>query len=343
MERSLLPLAMTMGDPAGVGPQITWQAWERLRERANAPRFFVIGDADVFSGAAKKLDITARIVSISEPAEAIGAFRHGMPLFHIPCEGQVEPGQANAAHAGAILKSIQTAVDHTLSGKAGGVVTNPISKKSLYDAGFAHPGHTEFLAQLCTKPGHPMPRPVMMLHGGGLRVALVTIHAPLKEAIDSLSVEAIVSVGKVLDFALRRDFGMPTPRIALAGLNPHAGEEGALGSEEIDIINPAAALLRRDGVDCSDALPPDTVFHLAKEGQFDAVIALYHDQGLIPVKTLDLWGGVNVTLGLPIIRTSPDHGVGYPAARTGQVRCDSLVSAVELAARCVDRRFAHTG
>ena len=232
----------------------------------------------------------------------------------------------------AIIAAIETGVSLCLAGKASALVTNPINKALLYGAGFRHPGHTEFIADLCAGATGETLRPVMMLTGGGLRVALATIHQPLASVPGTLSTQALVDLGEIVHRALVRDFGIAQPRIAFTGLNPHAGEGGAIGREEIDIINPAAGYLRGQGIDMSDARSADTVFAEALGGAFDAVIAMTHDQGLIPVKTLDMWGGVNMTLGLPIVRTSPDHGTGYDAAAVGHPRADSLIAAIRSAA-----------
>jgi 4-hydroxythreonine-4-phosphate dehydrogenase len=221
-----------------------------------------------------------------------------------------------------------------------GVVTAPIAKASLYAAGFKFPGHTEFLGELTAAERFDGARgPVMMLIAGDLRVALVTVHTPLAKVSASLNVEAIVNVGKVTADALRRDFGIQRPRLAVAGLNPHAGEGGAIGREEIDIVAPAVAALRDLGIEASGPYPSDTLFPEAMRATYDAAICLYHDQALIPVKMLDFWGGVNVTLGLPIVRTSPDHGVGFDIAGRGVARADSLIAAVRLAAEIAARRL----
>lgn len=324
MAAPILPLAVTMGDPAGVGPSITWQAYQHTLKTGGRP-FYVIAPPDVLARAhgAGKLEI------IPETGNALTTFAHALPV--LPIEGvAVTPGKPDPAAAPAIIESIRLAVEHTRAGKAAAVVTNPIAKALLYRAGFRHPGHTEYLAELAADGG-AAPRPVMMLAGGGLRVALVTIHQPLASVIPALSRDLIAETGRIVGNALKRDFGIATPRIGLCGVNPHAGEDGEIGREEIDIINPAAAMLRSEGFDVSDARPGDTIFHEARDGRWDAVIAMYHDQGLIPVKTLDMWGGVNVTLGLPFIRTSPDHGVAYDAAASGQARPDSLIAALTLA------------
>ena len=327
MTGAILPLAVTMGDPAGVGPIITWKAYEAFRGRSRP--FYAIADPRVLDAARPDSSLQYPTVLIASPDEAVATFQRGLPLAPItsplPALGEPDPESATA-----ILDSIRLAVMHVQAGQAAAVVTNPISKALLYRAGFKHPGHTEFLAELAAGGG-PVSRPVMMLSGGGLRVALATIHRPLASVPGALSIELIVEVARIVDAALKRDFGIAKPRIGLCGVNPHAGEEGEIGSEEIEIINPAAERLRASGITISDARPGDTIFHEARSGRFDAVIAMYHDQGLIPVKTLDIWGGVNVTLGLPFIRTSPDHGVAYDAAGTGKAKAESLIAALDLA------------
>ncbi|WP_084418541.1 4-hydroxythreonine-4-phosphate dehydrogenase PdxA [Henriciella litoralis] len=325
----LLPLAVTMGDPAGCGPQITSLAWQALRASDVAP-FYVIGNPSLFTGPVTK---------ISDPSEAAAAFTNSLPVLDTSTRlGPVETGTPDPKTAPAILESIELATTHALEGKAGGVVTNPISKAVLYSAGFAYPGHTEFLAALCERATGEASPPVMMLVGGGLRVSLVTIHIPLLAIPALLTEDLIRSVVETTASALQRDFGLTRPRIALTGLNPHAGESGTIGTEERDIINPAALSLRADGLDVTDARPADTVFAEMLDGRFDAVVAMTHDQGLIPVKTLDMWGGVNTTLGLPIIRTSPDHGTAYDAARDGVARPDSLIAAIRLASQMAANR-----
>lgn len=308
-----------MGDPAGVGPTLCWDVWES--RRASARSFYVVAIPDVMARASRGRPTAL----ISEPREACSAFSDSLPI--LPIDGaSVTPGWPDVAAVPAIAAAIRIGVEHAKAGHAAGVVTSPIAKSLMYRGGFRHAGHTEYLAEL-----GGISRPVMMLVGGGLRVALATIHTPLARVPTVLSTDLIVDVGRITAAALRRDFGLKAPRIGLCGLNPHAGEDGAIGREEIDVINPAAAILRAEGVDISDARPGDTIFHEHRGGQFDAVIAMYHDQGLIPVKTLDLWGGVNVTLGLPFIRTSPDHGTAYDAAAAGTARPDSMLAAFDLA------------
>lgn len=336
MTRAPLPLALTMGDPAGVGPIIAWRAF--LDRSPQTRPFFLVGGSDVMKAASPGRD--ASLVRISHPGEAREVWPSALPVLDIPCPAPA-PGHPDPATAEAIVTAIRSAVDWVQAGHAAAVVTNPISKALLYQAGFPHPGHTEYLAALAGRAG-PIPRPVMMLCGGGLKVALTTIHRPLATVSSALTPELIAEIARITDKALRRDFGLARPRIGLCGLNPHAGEDGSIGREELEVINPAAARLRSEGLDISDARPSDVIFHEAREGRFDAVLAMYHDQGLIPVKTLDLWGGVNTTLGLPFIRTSPDHGVAYDAVRAGRVRTESLIAALNLADAMAHARSVST-
>ncbi len=320
-----------MGDPAGCGPLITCDAWSALRGAPNAA-FFAIGPADAYHRVPTQV--------ISTPDDAPNVFQTALPVLELdrPARALPAPGHPAPDWADAILQSIAIAADLATAQRASGIVTNPIAKAQLYQAGFQHAGHTEYLAALCTKQAEAPLRPVMMLVGGGLRVALATIHQPLVEAARSITSDLLIEIASIVDQALRRDFGIPSPRLAFSGLNPHAGEGGALGQEEIEIINPAAQALRTSGIDIADARPGDTVFAEALSGRFDAVIAMTHDQGLIPVKTLDFWGGVNTTLGLPIVRTSPDHGTAYDAAASGNPRPDSLIAAIRLARSMADKR-----
>ncbi|MCI4645821.1 MAG: 4-hydroxythreonine-4-phosphate dehydrogenase PdxA [Hyphomonadaceae bacterium] len=328
---SPLPLALTLGDPAGCGPHIAELAWTQSVGRKGAP-FYIITPSHLLPG-------NVPVRTIKHPSETAEVFPTALPVFPLDMDLQAPPpGQPDVSTAPAIMASITTAVEHTLDGQARAVVTNPISKSLLYEAGFRFPGHTEFLAHLAERHGGGKCQPIMMLVGGGLRVALATIHMPLREAVDALSAHGLVEIGEIVAKALKQDFGLPAPKLAFTGLNPHAGEEGALGREEIEIINPAAQALRARGVEMSDARPADTVFAEALSGRFDAVIAMTHDQGLIPVKTLDMWGGVNTTLGLPFVRTSPDHGTAYEATASGQLRPDSLIAALALAARMAEAR-----
>jgi 4-hydroxythreonine-4-phosphate dehydrogenase len=311
------PLALTLGDPAGVGPEIVVKAWRALG--ASGPAFMVIGDADILAAAPGGTDVP--IARVTRPSEAASAFSVALPVLHMPLQTQVVAGRADPAHAGAVIRWIETA------------------KAPLYAAGFGFPGHTEFLAELTAAARHDGARgPVMMLCAGDLRTALVTIHTPLAKVPPALTIDAIVNVGLVTAQALARDFGIARPRLALAGLNPHAGEDGQIGREEVEVIRPAARALRDLGVDVTDPKPADSLFHADARATYDAVICMYHDQALIPVKMLDFWGGVNLTLGLPIVRASPDHGVGYDIAGRGLARADSLIAATRLAAEIAARR-----
>ena len=328
------PIAMTMGDPAGCGPQITKSAWQALKSDP-ACAFAVIAPPSAFVA-------HGPIEIISDMAEARDAFSKALPILPIDTDlPEISPGAPNQAAASAIIASVETATTLALSGAAGALVTNPINKALLYSAGFAYPGHTEFLAALCAPKGDAPTRPVMMLVGGGLRVALATIHMPLMETSQALSEDLLIEVASITHKALQSDFGITAPKLAFTGLNPHAGENGTIGHEEIEIINPAAKKLRKQGITISDARSADTVFAESLTGAYDAVIAMTHDQGLIPVKTLDFWGGVNTTLGLPIIRTSPDHGTAYEAAAKAHCRPDSLIAAIKLASQnAMNRKHA---
>jgi 4-hydroxythreonine-4-phosphate dehydrogenase len=322
------PLALTLGDPAGVGPEIVVKAWNALRGSGLA--FMAVGDFQALASAsAGGASILKRVFSASEAATA---FPNALPVLDVPLRAPVVAGQPSPAAAPAIIQWIETAVGLALSGSVSGVVTAPIAKAPLYEAGFKFPGHTEFLGELTATAGFEGARgPVMMLVAKDLRVALVTIHEPISRVAGLLKVEAIVNTGLVTVEALRRDFGIAKPRLAVAGLNPHAGESGALGREEIDIVEPAVRKLRELGVDVTGPHPADTLFPEAMRARHDAAICLYHDQALIPVKMLDFWGGVNVTLGLPIVRTSPDHGTAFDIAGRGLARADSLIAAIRLA------------
>jgi 4-hydroxythreonine-4-phosphate dehydrogenase len=328
----LPPLVLSMGDPAGVGPAITAAAWEALKDDKSLT-FYVIGAPELYRP-------FCAVAEISLPEEAAATFGSALPVLPIAYLPAITPGKPDAASAAAIISAIETGVAHVRSGQAAGLVTNPINKALLYGAGFRHPGHTEFIAELCRPKGGEPLRPVMMLTGGGLRVALATIHQSLASVPGSLTQEGLIELGTIVHAALISDFGIASPRIAFTGLNPHAGEGGALGREEIEIINPAAEILRSRNINISNARPGDTVFAEALAGAYDAVIAMTHDQGLIPVKTLDFWGGVNMTLGLPIVRTSPDHGTGYDAAAAGTARPDSLIAAIRSAVMVARNRQA---
>lgn len=329
------PLAVTLGDPAGIGPEIIVKAWWALR--ASGPEFVVIGDADELTTAFATG--SAAVERVADPLEGKALFRRALPVIVPPRHDQMLSNSPAAARAREVVRWIETAVELALSGAVGGVVTGPIAKAPLYDAGFPFPGHTEMLAALTADaPMSGLRGPVMMLAAADLRAALVTIHTPLAQAPHEITIEKVVHTARVTHEALVRDFGVESPRLVLPALNPHAGEGGAIGREEIEILAPAASLLRAEGVDISDPRPADTLFHAEARRTYDAAICLYHDQALIPVKTLDFWGGVNITLGLPIVRCSPDHGVGYDIAGKGVARADSMIAAIRQAAALCDRR-----
>ena len=274
------------------------------------------------------------VARINAPEEAGAVFAQALPILHRPLAVPVTPGKPNPAHAAAVIGAIEEAVTLAKSGRVSGVVTNPIQKASLTAAGFPHPGHTEFLGELA---GTGVP-PVMMLACPELRVVPVTVHEALGKAIARLNPELIMATTRIVDAALKRDFAIAAPRLAIAGLNPHAGEAGTMGREEIDIIAPAIAALRAEGIDARGPMPPDTMFTALARPGYDAAICLYHDQALIPIKTIDMAGGVNVTLGLSIIRTSPDHGTALDIAGKGLADPASLIAAIRLAGQLAEKR-----
>ncbi|HTW53248.1 MAG TPA: 4-hydroxythreonine-4-phosphate dehydrogenase PdxA [Stellaceae bacterium] len=327
-----LPLALTMGEPAGIGGEIALQAW--LRRADGVPPFYLIDDPDRIARLAGKLGWDVKLRSITERKTALSIFADALPVVPLGDAPVAEAGRPDAADQNLVLRAIDLAVADVRAGRAAALVTNPINKDTLYRAGFRHPGHTEYLAELA---GAREPA-VMMLASPQLRVVPVTIHLALRDAIGALSMEAIVHAGRVVDAALRRDFALKAPVIAVAGLNPHAGEAGGLGREDIELVAPAIATLRQAGIDARGPLAADTMFHAAARRGYDAALCMYHDQALIPIKTLDFDGAVNVTLGLPFIRTSPDHGTAFDIAGKGIARPDSLIAALKLAAEMAARR-----
>jgi 4-hydroxythreonine-4-phosphate dehydrogenase len=330
----VLGLALTMGEPAGIGAEIALAAW--LARGAGIPPFYLIDDPQRLEALAAGLGWPVPIRPIGTPLAAPEVFAEALPVAPIGRALRGRPGQPDDSDAAAVIGAIETAVADVRGGRALAVVTNPIHKASLYRAGFAYPGQTEFLAAL----GGAAEPPVMMLAGRGLRVVPVTIHLPLRQAIETLTREAIVHAGRVAVAGLRRDFGIAVPVLAVAGLNPHGGEGGALGREEREIIEPAVAALRAAGIAAEGPLSPDAMFHGEARTGYDAALCMYHDQALIPVKTIDFYGAVNVTLGLPFVRTSPDHGTALALAGRGTARPDSLCAALILAAEMAARRRA---
>lgn len=318
------PLAVTCGDPAGIGAEITLAAWCR---GADLPAFFLIDDPVRLAG-------EVPVETIDRPAEAAAVFDRALPVLPHTFPAPVRPGAPDGANARAVIEAIDRAVGFAMAGEAAGMVTNPIAKKVLYDgAGFRWPGHTEYLAHL-----GGVPRTVMMLVAPGLRVVPVTIHVPLADVPAILTEALIVDTARITQTALKQDFGIRAPRLAVAGLNPHAGEGGAMGREEIEVIGPALDILRAEGMDVAGPLPADTMFHPQARARYDVALTMYHDQGLVPLKTLDFARGVNVTLGLPFIRTSPDHGTAFDIAGTGTADPQSLIEALKLAGAMARQR-----
>jgi 4-hydroxythreonine-4-phosphate dehydrogenase len=327
-------IALTMGEPAGIGGEIALLAWARRRE-ARLPPFFLLDDPDRLAALAKRIGVAVPLQAITGAEATAAVFDHALPVLPIPVPAAVTPGHPDAANAPAVLAAIEQAVALCRSGEVSAMVTNPIHKGVLYAAGFRHPGHTEYLAALVGGA-----TPVMMLAGKGLRVVPVTVHQPLREALARLDAALIVETAVITAAALRHDFAIGAPRLAVAGLNPHAGEGGSLGREDGEIIAPAVAELVRRGVDARGPLAADTMFHAKARAGYDAALCMYHDQALIPLKTIDFDGGVNITLGLPIVRTSPDHGTAFDIAGSGSANPASLIAALLLAEEIAGNRAA---
>jgi 4-hydroxythreonine-4-phosphate dehydrogenase len=324
------PIALTSGEPAGIGPDITIKAWLR-RTELKLPPFYLLGDCALLRERAKALGLAVTLAEI-RPEDALATFANALPVVATGSMATARPGQPDDTSADAAISSIRQAVGDVAAGRAGAVVTNPIAKNVLYRAGFRHPGHTEFLAELAATGGHT-PQPVMMLWSPVLAVVPVTIHLPLRDAITGLSSNLIVTTVRIVVADLKSRFGLAKPRLVLSGLNPHAGEDGTLGTEELSIVAPAIDILRAEGTDVRGPLPADTMFHETMRKTYDCAICMYHDQALIPIKTLAFDDAVNVTLGLPFIRTSPDHGTAFDIAGTGRANPSSLIAALRLAAR----------
>ena len=330
----MLPLALTMGEPAGIGGEIALKTW--LARDRGVPVFYAIDDPGRLARSAESFGWDVPIRPIAAPSEAAAVFADALPVLPLGAATAAAPGRPDAADARLVIGAIDRAVADVRAGRAAAVVTNPINKDALYRAGFRHPGHTEYLAELAGIEGEA----VMMLASPQLRVVPVTIHLALRQAVERLSGAAIARAGRVTHAALRRYFGVAAPVLAVAGLNPHAGEAGSLGREDIEIVAPAVAVLRAEGIDARGPLAADTMFHAAARQSYDAALCMYHDQALIPVKTLDFDAAVNVTLGLPFIRTSPDHGTAFDIAGKGIARPDSLIAALNLAAEMARRSDA---
>ena len=331
MTTASLPLAVTMGEPAGIGGELTLKAW-LARQPATRP-FFALDDPARLASIVRQLGVDVPLREIAAPAEAAGVFARALPVLPVKLRTAVRTGHPDPANAPATIESIERAVAFAKSGEIAGVVTNPIQKKTLQDAGFKHPGHTEFLAEL--SGGTDV---AMMLACPELRVVPVTIHLALAQAVRTLDSDSIVRIGRIAAAGLKSLFGIEHPRLAVAGLNPHAGEQGAMGDEESRIIQPAIDRLKALGIDVRGPASPDTMFHPAARATYDAALCMYHDQALIPIKTIDFSGGVNVTVGLPFVRTSPDHGTALDIAGTGRADPASLLAALAMADDMARRR-----
>jgi 4-hydroxythreonine-4-phosphate dehydrogenase len=327
---ALTPIALTMGDPAGIGGELTLRTWLAK----GGPCLVALDDPERLAQLAKTLGLNVPVRIVDHAADAVAVYPEALPVLAVRLAEPAIPGHPNPANAPAVVKSIEQAAALCMSGEAAAMVTNPINKAALYQAGFHYPGHTEFVAVLTGAVGQQ----IMMLASPHLKVVPVTVHASLRASIAMLTTRMIVDAARTTATALSRDFGLASPRLAVAGLNPHAGEQGALGDEETTIIQPAIEMLRAEGIDVSGPWPPDTMFTPAARQRYDVAICMYHDQALIPLKTLDMDHGVNVTLGLPIVRTSPDHGTAYDIAGKGVADPSSLIAAIALAADLAGRR-----
>ncbi|WP_429275192.1 4-hydroxythreonine-4-phosphate dehydrogenase PdxA [Novosphingobium gossypii] len=329
------PLAISLGDPAGIAPEVIAESWLRREEQALAP-FFVVGGAGVLRAAAASREIDLPVVQISAPAQAAEVFGSALPVLG---EEDCVPsfGNPNAQGAALALHSLTQATALALSGEAGGVVTGPIAKSRLAEVGFIQPGQTEFLADAC---GLPHDAAVMMLAGPSLRTVPLTVHEALAAVPALVTRTLIESKARIVARALARDFGLPAPRIAITGLNPHAGEDGRMGTEDRDVIAPAIAALLAEGLAVTGPHPADALFAAHARASYDVALCMYHDQALIPIKTLDFDQGVNVTLGLPIVRTSPDHGTAFAIAGKGTASAGAMIAAIRMAGECATRRAA---
>ena len=324
------PIAISMGEPAGIGPDLMIKLYSR-RVELDLPPFVVFGNIDLLQQRAEKLGIEISIQDCA-PEDVSNHFATRLPVKNITGKYKDSPGKITEKTAPLVIASINEAVTEILQGKCRALVTAPIHKAALYGAGFEFPGHTEFLASLCKKNGN-VPTPVMMLAHDDLRAVPLTIHVPLRDVPGLIDKELIIKCATIVVHDLKRKFDIPQPKLAIAGLNPHAGEGGTMGTEDKDIIAPAVSELQSNGIDAVGPLPGDTLFYPPHWRKFDAVIAMYHDQALIPVKTLAFDEGVNITLGLPIVRTSPDHGTALDMAGTGKASVSSMLAAIRMADR----------
>ncbi len=325
------PLALTLGEPAGIGPDLALAIWRR-RVELDLPAFYLIGDPAFLKQRAAQLNLDVAIAVVA-PETAAAAFRLALPVVAMDIAVSAQPGRPDKSSAPAAVASIRRAVADVMAGRAAAVVTNPVAKNVLYNWGFAEPGHTEFLARLVHEATGKILRPVMMLWSPELAVVPVTIHLPLREIFAQLTTDLVAETGRIVAHDLTARFRLAQPRLAVAGLNPHAGEAGTLGEEDAAIVAPAVARLVAEGIDAKGPLPADSLFHERARASYDAALCMYHDQALIPIKTLAFDHAVNVTLGLPFVRTSPDHGTAFDIAGTGHADPASLIAALRLAAR----------
>jgi 4-hydroxythreonine-4-phosphate dehydrogenase len=332
------PLALTLGEPAGIGPDLAIAVWRR-RAALDLPPFYVLGDPAFLARRATLAGVPVP-VHACEPAGAASIFAAALPVVDTGVAATATPGHPDEASAPAAIAAIRLGVDHVLGGKASALVTNPVAKNVLYRSGFREPGHTEYLAKLAAAATGRLRRPVMMLWSPELAVVPVTIHLPLADVPAALDTGLIVETARIVAADMASRFGIARPRLAIAGLNPHAGEDGAMGTEDKTVVAPAVEALRSDGIDARGPLPADTMFHPAARATYDAALCMYHDQALIPIKTLAFDHGVNVTLGLPFVRTSPDHGTAFDIAGSDRADPSSLIAALRLAARLAAREEA---
>lgn len=330
----MAPLAVSLGDPAGVGPELIAAAWADRAVLGLTP-FFVVGGAHVLASAATARGLTVPVQVIDDPREAKAVFATALPVLSEGGDGRYAPGQPDREGAALALHSLELATSLALSRAASGLVTAPVSKSALAEVGFAFPGQTEYLAHACAVPEDDA---VMLLAGPSLKAVPLTIHVAIAEVAALITQDLILRRARVIDRALRRDFGLAHPRIAVAGLNPHAGEKGRMGVEEREVIAPAIGRLIAEGIAATGPHPADTMFAPHKRGTFDVALAMYHDQALVPLKTLDFDEGVNMTLGLPIVRTSPDHGTAFDIAGQSLANPASLVAAIRMAASAAAHR-----
>jgi 4-hydroxythreonine-4-phosphate dehydrogenase len=329
------PIALTLGEPAGIGPDLTIALWRR-RVELDLPPFYVIADRAFLAHRAELLGLPIALAD-SEPGDAGAMFASALPVVDVGTTVTAAPGRPDATSAPAAITAIRLGVRHVLAGEATAIVTNPVAKNVLYRSGFSEPGHTEYLAKLAAETTGKRMRPVMMLWSPELAVVPVTIHLPLARVPEALDTDLIVETGRITARDLASRFRIANPRIAIAGLNPHAGEDGAMGAEDRDIVRPAVERLVALGIAARGPLPADTMFHPGARATYDAALCMYHDQALIPIKTLAFDHAVNVTLGLPFVRTSPDHGTAFDIAGTGRADPSSLIAALRLAARLTAR------